>query len=292
MPIGIPIVYDKFIIIILQIGENFWRRPYQEQAMAGGDINRASVSQLVQAVAEVKKYAFLIGAGTSRPKPAEIPTGGELIDIWREECYELVNPDEEVDEWIATKEKTIADDQTEYGFWFEERHPTRGQRRKRIQELVEDAEPTLGHILLATMMNEGYVPNGLTLNFDDLLFDAFYLFLEDKPHLVDHQAIAPEFKLTRERPAIIKLHGDYLYDNLQNTAEETKALEPAMEDVLQQTVTEYGLVVIGYSGTDDSIMDPLLETDLSEYGVYWCKRCQMILHRRSKSCSRSRTPIW
>lgn len=240
--------------------------------MAGGEINRATVSQLVQAVAEAKKYAFLIGAGTSRPKPAEIPTGGELIDIWRQECYKLVDPNEEIDEWIATKEKTLADDQTEYGFWFEERHPTRGQRRKRIQELVEDAEPTLGHILLATMMNEGYVPNALTPNFDDLLFDAFYLFLEDKPHLVDHQAIAPEFKLTRERPAIIKLHGDYLYDNLQNTTEETKALEPAMEDALRQTVTEYGLVVIGYSGTDDSIMDPLLEADLSEYGVYWCKR--------------------
>lgn len=146
--------------------------------MTEGDINRASVSQLVQAVAEAKRYAFLIGAGTSRPKPAEIPTGGELTDIWRKECYELVEPDEEVDEWIATKEETMADDQTEYGFWFEERHPTRGQRRKRIQELVEDAEPTLGHILLATMMNEGYVPNVLTPNFDDLLFDAFYLFLE------------------------------------------------------------------------------------------------------------------
>lgn len=65
------------------------------------------------------------------------------------------------------------------------------------------------------MMNEGYVPNALTPNFDDLLFDAFYLFFEDKPHLVDHQAIAPEFKLTRESPTIIKLHGDYLYDNLQ-----------------------------------------------------------------------------
>jgi tetratricopeptide (TPR) repeat protein len=124
------------------------------------------------------------------------------------------------------------------------------------------------------MMEEGYVPHVLTPNFDDLLFDAFYLYLEDKPQMIDHRAVAPEFRLTHSESSIVKLHGDYRYDNLRNTDPETgeDGLGDGMKDALQQTVEEYGLVVVGYSGGDDSIMDPLIEADLSEYGIYWCTR--------------------
>lgn len=68
----------------------------------------------------------------------------------------------------------MGDKEGPYGFWFERLHPSRGGRREYIANLVEGAEPNLGHILLATMMGEGYVPHALTPNFDDLLFDAFY----------------------------------------------------------------------------------------------------------------------
>ena len=240
--------------------------------MADGEIDCASVTQLVRAVSESQMYAFLIGAGSSRPEPAGIPTGEELIEMWQQECYKVADTDEELDEWVTSREEQMGDDESEYGFWFEHRHPTRGERRERIQDLVEEATPTLGHIILAKMMAEDYVPHVMTPNFDDLLFDAFYLFLEDKPHLVNHRAVAPEFKLTRKRPAIVKLHGDYLYDNLKNTDPETASLSSGMEEALQRTVTEYGLVVIGYGGGDESIMKPLKDTDLSEYGIYWCVR--------------------
>ncbi|WP_434521739.1 tetratricopeptide repeat protein [Halorubrum sp. AS12] len=241
--------------------------------MTADNISETNVWQLVQAVSESEKYAFLIGAGTSKPEPAGIPTGGGLIETWQEECHKKANTDTELEKWVAEREKQEMDyDQSQYGFWFEKRHPTRGERRHRIDKLVREADPTPGHITLASLMSEGYVPHVITPNFDDLLFDAFYLFLEDKPNLIDHRAVAPEFKLTRDDPTIVKVHGDYLYDNLQNTDTETEALEPAMEDALQQTATEYGLIVVGYSGTDDSIMDPLLDADLSEYGIYWCVR--------------------
>ena len=137
------------------------------------------------------------------------------------------------------------------------------------------------HIVLASLMNREieksrdskakYVPHTLTPNFDDLLFDAFYLYLEDKPQLINHRAIAPEFKLTRNRPTIVKLHGDYLYDNLQNTDDETNTLETELREILDQVVHEYGLVVVGYGGYDESIMEPLLNADI-EYGIYWCTR--------------------
>jgi len=240
--------------------------------MSSVEISEVDVWQLVQAVAECGKYAFLIGAGTSRPQPASIPTAGYLIKTWQQECYNHSGSDDEFEDWVEHQEAENNTNQSKYGFWFEKRHPTRGGRRKRIEKLVKDANPTPGHITLASMMSNGYVPHVLTPNFDDLLFDSFYLFLEDKPNLIDHRAVVPEFKLTRDDPAIVKLHGDYLYDNLQNTGPETKALEPPMIDVLQRTVSEYGLVVIGYSGRDGSIMEPLLDADISEYGIYWCVR--------------------
>ncbi|PSP76167.1 hypothetical protein BRC81_13515 [Halobacteriales archaeon QS_1_68_20] len=176
----------------------------------------------------------------------------------------------EFDDWVEKKENEEMDEsrESEYGFWSEQRHRTSGERRECIQELVEGANPTLGHIILARLMSEDYVPLTLTPNFDDPL----YQFMEVRPHLVNHGAVTPWFKLMHDRPAIVKLHGDYLYDNLRNTDPETSTLSPGREEALRRTVTEYGLVVVGYGGADDSIMDPLIETELSEYGVYWCSR--------------------
>lgn len=248
--------------------------------MTDEEIQEVSVSQLIQAVEETRRYAFLIGAGTSRPAPAGIPTAGELIDRWRQECYKRENPEIDLNEWVEHVEKNV-DDSERYGFWFEKRHPARGQRRERIRDLVEDAEPTPYHIILALLMSQrteknsnsksNYVPHTLTPNFDDLLFDAFHRYLEDRPQLINHRAIAPEFRVTRDRPTIVKLHGDYLYDNLQNTDDETKTLETELQEILEQVVREYGLVVVGYGGYDKSIMEPLLSADI-EYGIYWCAR--------------------
>ena len=243
--------------------------------MAERNIDTASVATLIRAVGQCEDYSFLIGAGTSRPPPAEIPTGGELIETWQKECYKYVNSKGGLEAWVKNKEeKEKKDEESAYGFWFKECHPTRGGRKEYIKELVKDKEPNFAHVLLATMMEEDYVPHVLTPNFDDLLFDAFYLYLEDKPQVIDHRAVAPEFRLTHSESAIVKLHGDYLYDNLRNTASETrgKALDDGMKEALQQTAEEYGLVVVGYSGGDDSIMDPLIEANLSEYGIYWCVR--------------------
>jgi tetratricopeptide (TPR) repeat protein len=224
---------------------------------------------------------FLIGAGTSRP--AEIPTAGDLIDEWRTERYneERSNdaeeiPDEELHDWAESYEKSnIGDEEDRYGFWFEQQYTTRGERRNFIRGKVEDKDPTFGINVLASLMDEGYIPLTLTTNFDDLLYDALYRFIETKPFTIDHNAIAAEFRLTKDRPTIIKLHGDYLYDNLQNTAPEKETLQNNMEKALSRALNEYGLIVVGYGGTDESIMDEVLLSDdleISEYGVFWCGR--------------------
>src|SRR5690606_28817568 len=83
-------------------------------------------------------------------------------------------------------------------------------------------------------------------------------------------------RLTSRRPKIIKLHGDFLFDNIKNTVSELESLEQNMKDKFRQFGNEFGLIVIGYSGNDRSIMDSLSSMlksdDMFPHGVYWCVR--------------------
>ncbi len=180
-------------------------------------------------------------------------------------------------EWAKEQEEDAGvESGDEYGYWFDRLYPDPAARREYIQELVEDADPTIGHLILASMMSHRsgaqQVPLTLTPNFDDLLFDAFYLLSEKRPQIINHRAVVPEFQITQDDPAIVKLHGDYLYSNLRNTDEETDRLSESMETVVTETTKEYGLIVVGYSGRDDSIMSALEDADISGNRLYWCVR--------------------
>jgi len=251
--------------------------------MVKGEFNKKSVDELVDYVKNCKgHFAFLIGAGTSRE--AGIPTAKELIEEWQKKKYDSEggNPENinDFQKWIKKKEKGKKDNR--YGFWFEQCYPTRGERREFIREIVENKEPSFGIIVLASMMDRRYCPVTLTPNFDDLLYDAFYLFLEDKPLVINHDALAPQLRFTENRPAIIKLHGDYLYDNLQNIGDETERLKKNMRDALTQCLREYGLIVVGYGGNDKSIMNALNDTDIPSYGLWWCVRNEKSLSKYAK----------
>ena len=55
-------------------------------------------------------------------------------------------------------------------------------------------------------------------------------------------------------PVIGKLHGDYRYDWLKNTEDELQQLENKLKEYAASQLTDKQLVVIGYSGNDESIM--------------------------------------
>jgi hypothetical protein len=65
---------------------------------------------------------------------------------------------------------------------------------------------------------------------------------------------------------LVKLHGDYRYDKLQNTEEELKSLDDELRKYLLQICKENGLIVVGYSGRDESVMSSL-ERVASEGGL-------------------------
>jgi tetratricopeptide (TPR) repeat protein len=272
---------------------------------------------------DIGDYVFLIGAGTSSPEPAGIPTAGELIDRWIEDSFSSEDEDDivelledaienEVEEvnkirkendlsdksaeeiiededdeiikrlYVGAKESEMKNFQNSYGFWFKQQYGNQAARRQFIRELVENRSPAFGTVVLGLLMKNDFVPITLTPNFDDLLFDAFYLFLDEKPQLINYDAIASQFKITAGRPTIVKLHGDHLNYNLRNTGPETFELSKNVEEALSRTLREYGLVVIGYGGNDESIMGVLEDLPVPTQGIYWCARSRDELSDRAE----------
>lgn len=238
------------------------------------------VPGVIRLVEKTGDYAFLIGAGTSKPIPSDIETANELVEIWQKNCYKCVHQEErdpskdEIKEWARSQEEDDGiEERGNYGYWFERFLPDQEARRKYIQDRVEGADPTTGHLVLASMMSNRrgsqYVPLTMTPNFDDLLLNAFYLLSAERPQVVSHEALVPELQFTSDDPAILKLHGDYLYEPL-NIESETGELDAPMSEALERTVDEYGLIVVGYSGRDDSIMSILEDAEFSDRGLYWC----------------------
>ena len=81
-------------------------------------------------------------------------------------------------------------------------------------------------------------------------------------------------RVDSQRPKIIKLHGDFLYDNIRNTRNELKSLDANIEDKMFEMCKDRGLIIVGYSGSDLSVMAPLNEMlrkkGFLEMGLHWC----------------------
>lgn len=74
----------------------------------------------------------------------------------------------------------------------------------------------------------------------------------------------------------IKLHGDFRSRRLKNTADELREQDARLRELLVSASGRSGLIVVGYSGRDDSIMDAL-EAALDQpapfpSGLFWLSR--------------------
>jgi hypothetical protein len=74
-------------------------------------------------------------------------------------------------------------------------------------------------------------------------------------------------------PLVAKLHGDYQSIQIKNTGSELELQDARMREVLQQAGNRFGMVFVGYSGRDASVMDALntILVNRSPFpnGLYW-----------------------
>lgn len=230
------------------------------------------IISLTVAMAEAPgSYAMLLGSGVSRD--AGVPTGSDVFWIGVGELYRMENecidtPDREVlGKWLKDSDR----DQLNYSELLELITPDPATRRDYLAKHFAGAVPSDTHKGLARLCASGAVKVFVTTNFDRLLEHA----LRDEgiePVVVTCEAdlvVAP--RREHESCFIIKAHGDYLQETIRNTPDELASLEPRMTREIAEVFDRYGVVVLGYSGSDEAVGHAIRQRS-GRYGLYWVSR--------------------
>lgn len=228
---------------------------------------------------EIANYNLFFGAGcsvTSKIRPAKL-----LIDEWLYDLYERFESKrprsvEEAKEYFEKNYSSWYSKDNPYSSLFEKTYEFASQRRRFVEKEVDKKLPAIGYAYLTSLVSNRYFNTIFTTNFDDLINEAFYQFSNERPILCAHDSSIKSISITSKRPKIIKLHGDYLFDDIKSTVRETESLEQNTKEKMIEFCKEFGLVVVGYSGNDRSVMDVLdfltKQENYLKNGVYWCLR--------------------
>ena len=240
---------------------------------------------------------FFLGAGAS--VQAGIPSGWALIWEFKRTLYCQANKIKEEKFKDLESERNRNTIQSyfnlqsgypalyspeEYSFYFEKCHPNAMDRKFFMQRKILNIKPSIGHKCLGALYDAIKTNLLWTTNFDELVENgiksvsntlSIEVLSEDNKHQIDN---------LNQYPRVVKLHGDYRYDKLQNTTDELKGLQANLLDYFSKMSNSKGLIIVGYSGSDDSIMSALekcLKNDNPfPYGLYWCIRKGQIPNER------------
>lgn len=222
-------------------------------------------------------YSVLLGSGASIT--SGIRSGQNLIDTWKKEVYQESDKTSEMtleEFFSSTNAPDWYEERNAYSALFENRYDLQRHRRIFVEHEVSGKTPSIGYAYLVKLMEQGFFNTVFTTNFDDLLNEAFYRFSKNRPIVCAHDSSISGISVTSTRPKIIKLHGDYLFDDIKTTLRETESLEMNMKMKFQEFAKDFGLIVVGYAGNDRSIMDILTyllqQEDYFKNGIYWCIR--------------------
>ena len=151
-------------------------------------------------------------------------------------------------------------------------------------------------------LSEGYTALGrlvqrdlcrviLTPNFDACVVEALRLLppFVRRPVEIDlHKSHAKTFDVYSLHPQIIYLHGRLETYTARNTPDEVASLAPWLPGLLAPVLASSPVVVVGYRGSEASIMEGLfgkLRTGNGNFrgGVYWCHVRDETLHPRVRA---------
>ncbi|MBI4538944.1 MAG: SIR2 family protein [Gemmatimonadetes bacterium] len=168
----------------------------------------------------------------------------------------------------------------EYAALFEAVYPAEGDRRAYLDAKMAGAKPSYGHLALATLMRARLTRLVWTTNFDPLIADSCAKVYDSTGALTTVALDAPELAEQCIRdgrwPVEVKLHGDFRSRRLKNTSDELRDQDQRLRRLLVESSRRLGLVVVGYGGRDDSIMESLeqvlAEGESFPAGLFWLHR--------------------
>jgi hypothetical protein len=167
----------------------------------------------------------------------------------------------------------------EYAALFEAVYAAEADRRVYLDSKMSGAKPSYGHIALATFMRAQLCRLLWTTNFDPLVADACASVYDGTGYLttvaLDGPDLAKQCVDEGRWPVEVKLHGDFRSRRLKNTADELRLQDERLRKVLVDSCRRFGLIVVGYSGRDSSVMDALDEAAQAgafPAGLFWLHR--------------------
>lgn len=238
--------------------------------------------------------AWFLGAGASAA--SGIPTGYAMIRDFKALifCRENNLSKREIDTgdqvWIdriddfflRTSLLPPDGDPSEYSAAFEAVYPQPRHRRQYIDDAVSKGTPCFGHRVLGSLIAAGTVDCVFTTNFDPLVEESALsanalLPTADQARptvaAIDSAERAMRCLNEADWPLVAKLHGDYQSIAIKNTGSELERQDERMRHVLVEASKRFGMVFVGYSGRDASVMEALTsvlrETAPFPNGLYW-----------------------
>ncbi|TAK68537.1 MAG: SIR2 family protein [Actinomycetota bacterium] len=247
-----------------------------------------------------QRFAWLLGAGASAS--AGVPLASSIRDRLLFDRYaavqQLVRQDlDETDPALVERVHTFFDDANgmpplgsagDYSAAFALCLPEPSARKALLQQLIEGAKPGFAQRVFGGLIVSGACDLVITTNFDRLVEKSFAeaqragtdlnqdLGRELNVAGLDSTARATTALQNRQWPLVLNLHGDFREKRLMNTDDELRTQEAGLRRFVVGASRQFGLVVSGYSGRDESVMDMLIEAatlpDGWPHGIWWLIR--------------------
>jgi hypothetical protein len=238
--------------------------------------------------------AWFLGAGASAA--SGIPTGYAMIRDFKAQifCRETNLSKREIDMadpiWMDRIDAFFRQtsllppdgDPTEYANAFEAVYPQPRQRRQYIDDAISKGRPCFGHKVLGSLIAAGKVDCVYTTNFDPLIEEAAQsanailpVNNQNRPTVAAIDSADRAMRCLNESdwPLVAKLHGDYQSIAIKNTGSELVEQDARMRHALVEAGKRFGMIFVGYSGRDASIMEALTTVldapSPFPNGLYW-----------------------
>lgn len=232
------------------------------------------------------KPVFLLGAGAS--VKSGIPLAGTLVEAMSRFAYckfNNRNPDDPTlmrSDWLRWLEgqswfRLDVPAASLYPTAVEHLLQPQSNRKEFFQRILKpDVPPSEGYTRLANLLARRFIRTVLTTNFDDLVVRTTkqtptIRYVEEIFTQADHTL----FRTNPPYPQVVYLHGSVNHYTDRNLITETQTLDQALVTLLQPLLRDHPLVVVGYRGTEPSIMRHLLIDQAARCarfreGIYWC----------------------